>query len=141
MKISIKEQYLGDFVTSNGNSKETICDRKTRGNAILAEIRAILKDIPLGNQRTQTGLVLRQAWFINACFVNSEVWSGYTDSDLKGLEVIDHDILRAITGTQAKVPIEMLYLETAQVPVKSAIIVRRLLYLQTILQRHESELT
>ena len=93
MKISIKEKYLGDFVTSNGNSKETICDRKIRGNAILAEIRAILKDIPLGNQRTQTGLVLRQAWFINACFVNSEVWSGYTDSDLKDLEVIDHDIL------------------------------------------------
>ena len=42
---------------------------------------------------------------------------------------------------QAKVPTEMLYLETSQVPIKSVIIVRRLLYLQTILQRHESELT
>ena len=80
-------------MTSSGNSKETICDRKIRGNAIKAEIRAILKDIPLGNQRTQIGLILRQAWFINGCFVNSEVWSGYTDSDLKDLEVIDHDIL------------------------------------------------
>ena len=76
-----------------GTSKETICDRKTRGNAILEEMGAILKDNPLGNQRTQTSLVLRQAWFINACFVNSEVWNGYTDSDLKDLEVIDHDIL------------------------------------------------
>ena len=35
----------------------------------------------------------------------------------------------------------MLYLETAQVPVKSVIIVRRLLYLQTILHRHKDELT
>jgi hypothetical protein len=68
------------------------------------------------------------------------VWSGYTDSDLKDLEVIDHDILRAITGAQAKSPTEMLYLETAQVPVKSVIIVRRLLYLQTILHRHKSEI-
>ena len=92
-------------------------------------------------QRTQIGLVLRQAWFINGCFVNSKVWSGYTDSDLKDLEVNDHDILRAITGAQAKVPTEMLYLETAEVPVKSVIIVRRLLYLQTILQGHKSELT
>ena len=68
------------------------------------------------------------------------MWNGYTDSDLKDLEVIDHDILRAITGAQAKAPTEMLYLETAQVPVKSVIIVRRLLYLQTILHRHKDEL-
>ena len=38
MKSSTKEKYLGDYVTANGNSKETISDRKTRGNAILAEI-------------------------------------------------------------------------------------------------------
>ena len=35
----------------------------------------------------------------------------------------------------------MLYLEIAQVPVKSVIIVRRLLYLQKKLHRHESEIT
>ena len=35
----------------------------------------------------------------------------------------------------------MLYLETTQVPVKSVIIVRRLLYLQTILHRHKNEPT
>ena len=73
------------------------------------------------------------------CFVNSVVWRGYTVSDIKDLEVIDHDILRAITGAQAKSPTEMLYLETALVPVKSVIIVRRLPYLQTILHRHNNE--
>ena len=86
MKNSDKEKYLGDFVTSNGNSKETIHSRKIRGNAILTEIRAILKDIPLGNQRNQTGLLLRQAWFLNSCLMNSEVWSGYIDSDLRILK-------------------------------------------------------
>ena len=50
MKSSLKEKYLGDFVTSSGNSKETICDRKIRGNAILAEVQAILKEVPLGNK-------------------------------------------------------------------------------------------
>ena len=44
---------MGDFVTTSENSRETIRDRKTRGNAILTEIRAIFKYIPLGNQRNQ----------------------------------------------------------------------------------------
>ena len=49
MKSSQKEKYLGDFITQKGNSKETICERKTREDAILAEMGAILRDIPLGN--------------------------------------------------------------------------------------------
>ena len=127
-------------MTQKGNAKDTISDRKTRANASLSEIRAILKDVPLGNQRNQIGILLRQALFINGCLVNSEVWCGYSDNDLKDLEVIDHQILRAITGAQAKVPTEMLYLETGQVTIKSVISARRLLYLHNILQRHESEL-
>ena len=80
-------------------------------------MRAILRDIPLGSKRTEIGLVLRQAWFLIGCFLNSEVWSGYSDRDLKDLKVIGHNILRLITGAQAKVPSEMLYLETAQLPI------------------------
>ena len=103
-------------------------------------MRAIIRDIPLGRRRTEIGLVLRQAWFLNGCFFNSEVWSGYSDRDLKDLKVIDHNILRLITGAQAKVPSEMLYLETAQLPIINVITVRRLLYLHTILTRHDTEL-
>ena len=73
LKSSEKEKYLGDYVTKYGNSKETIKDRKSRGNAILSEMRAILRDIPLGFRRTKIGIVLRKAWFINSCFCNSEV--------------------------------------------------------------------
>ena len=103
-------------------------------------MRAILQDIPLGNRRTQTGLILRQAWFINGCFFNSEIWTGVSDIDLKYLTIIDHKILRLITGAQAKVPIEMLFLETSQLPVKNIIASRRILYLHNILSRHEDEL-
>ena len=103
-------------------------------------MRAIIRDIPLGRRRTEIGLVLRQAWFLIGCFLNSEVWSGYSDRDLKDLKVIDHNILRLITGAQAKVPSQMLYLETAQLPIINVITVRRLLYLHTILTRHDTEL-
>ena len=71
----------------------------------------MLRGIPLGNRRTRIGLVLRQAWFIGGCFVNSEVWTGYAESNFDDLIVIDHRMLRLITGSQAKVPVEMLYQE------------------------------
>ena len=56
------------------------------------------------------------------------------------LEVIDNQILRLITGAQQKVPLEMLFLETGELPLKYVIIVRRLMYYQEILKRHEKEL-
>ena len=140
MKSSQKEKYLGDFITDKGNSKETIIERKTRGDAILSEMGAILRDIPLGNKRIQTGLILRQAWFINSCFFNSEVWCGFNDKDLSDLEVIDHKILKLATGGQAKIPTEMLYLECAQIPIKNVLSVRRLSYLHNILRREDNEL-
>ena len=91
---------------------------------------AILRDIPLGRRRTQIGLVLRQSWFVNGCFFNSEVWCGFSANNLNYLKVLDPKILRLITGAQAKVPNEMLYLETAQLPVENIIYVRRLLFLK-----------
>jgi hypothetical protein len=140
MKESDKEKYLGDYLTTKANSKDTIAARKTKGYAILSEMSAILKDVPLGNRRTQIGIDLRKAWFINGCLFNSEVWSAINDNDLKDLKVIDHKILRLITGAQAKVPLEMLYLETAQLPLSHVISVRRILYWQNILKRAKEEL-
>ena len=113
IKESEKEKYLGDYLTSKANSKDTIIARKAQGYGILGEITALLKDVPLGNRRTQIGLELRKAWFHNKCLFNSEVWSSVTDTDIKDLSIIDRKILRFITGSQAKVPVEMLHLETS----------------------------
>ena len=48
--------------------------------------------------------------------------------------------MRLIVGAQSKVPIEMLYIETAEMLLKYVLIVSRLLYLQTLLKRHESDM-
>ena len=61
----------------------------------------------------------------------------YSPQDLHDLEVIDNQILRIITGAQQKTPTEMLFLETAELPIKYVITVSRLLYLHTILRRHK----
>ena len=113
MKETEKEKYLGDYLTSKANSKDSLTDRKTKGYSILGEISAVVKYVPLGNRRTQIGLELRRAWFQNMCRFNSEGWNGISDTDLKNLSVIDHKIMRVITGAHSKVPIAMLYIETS----------------------------
>ena len=90
---------------------------------------------------TEAEIALRNLWFLNGCMFNSEVWIGYSQQDIHALEVIDHQILRLITGAQAKSPVEMLYLETEELPIKSVMSVRRLMYLHTILKRSTKELT
>ena len=137
---SQKEKYLGDFLTKNANPKDTIINRKQRGHGILAKMRAILSEVPLGSQRLEIGLTLRQAWFINGTLFNSEVWCAFSESDLKVLEVLDRNILRLILGAHAKTPKEILYLETSALEIRHIIAIRRLSYLQTILKRHDEEI-
>ena len=141
MKTSEKEKYLGDFLTKDANSKQTIKERKSRGFAVLSQMDAILSDIPLGKYRMEMGLELRHAWFLNGVLFNSETWMGYSDNDLSDLELIDHKILRLIIGSHSKVNTEMLYLETGEITIPNVISVRRLLYFQTLLKRHDKEVT
>ena len=72
MKSSVKEKYLGDFLTNKANSKATIEDRDARGNVIMFQMFAMLQDIPLGNRRIEARIVLRHAWFLNGCLFNSD---------------------------------------------------------------------
>ena len=87
------------------------------------------------------GLALRQAWFMNGCLFNCEVWSGFSDSDLECLEIIYHRILRLITGAQPKVAVEMLSMETACLPAKDVISDRIFSYLLKVSSRHPHEIT
>ena len=57
------------------------------------------------------------------------------------LEVIDHMILKTVLGAQAKVTVETLYQETSAMSKRHVISVIRMLYLKTILDREEHEVT
>ena len=93
---------------------------------------AILEEISLGSLRYEIGFTLRESWFVNGTIVNSEIWCAYSENDIQMLQVLDRKILRLILGAQAKVPFEMLYLETGALEIKHVIAVRRLVYLQNI---------
>ena len=88
IKNSEKEKYFGDFVTKEANSNATLVARKSRAYAILAEIRAILTEIPLGSRQMEIGLALRDAWFLNGILFNSEVWGSYAEGTLLPILVL-----------------------------------------------------
>ena len=87
MKNPAKEKYPGDFVTKEASSNATLVAHKSRDYAILAEIRAILTDIPLGSKRMEIGLALRDAWFLNGILFHSEVWGSYADKHVEELMI------------------------------------------------------
>lgn len=58
MKNSNAEKYLGDMISSKGTLDETIKDRKLKGYSYIAEIRALMSDMPFGHRRMEVGLML-----------------------------------------------------------------------------------
>ena len=69
MKNHEKHKYLGDIIHSNGKQHATIVERLSGGYGIVANIRALMDNIPLGYRQTQTGIELRQAWLITSIFI------------------------------------------------------------------------
>ena len=84
------------------NRSRKIGHRSKRTLKACIMLRAILEDIPLGNRRLETGLLLRDAWFINGTMYNIEVWGSFTKTDLKCLEILDRQIFKLIFGAQYK---------------------------------------
>ena len=141
MKSSKKEKYLGDYIEQSGNMKATLDDRVSKGHGIIAEIKAILNEIPLGRYKLEIGLKLRQAMLINGMLYNSEAWHSITNQDIKVLERIDETLLRFLLSSHSKTPLEFLYLESGAIPIRYITSSRRLNFLQTILKREDDELT
>ena len=134
-------KYLGDYIHENGKPNSTISHRVKRGYAIVAQIFALLSDLPVGNLRVEISLELRQAWLINGILFNSEVWHSLSTGQIEQLVTIDKYLLRGLVGSHAKAPLEHLYLETAALPISYVLSARRMIYLQTILRRSDEEIT
>ena len=141
MKDSMKEKYLGDILDNSGTIRKTIEERKNKGFAIVAEILAILSEIPLGKYKMEIGLKLRQAMLINGMLFNSEAWHDVKEAELKSLESVDEHLLRSLVKAHSKTPLEFLYLETGAAPIRFLISSRRMIYLQTIVKRSDNEVT
>ena len=135
-----EEKYLGDIFSKDGTNKKNIEARKCKGFGIISDILSILNDIPLGRNRIDAGLKMRNAMFLNGILTNCEVWYGLQKAEVEQLEEVDEFLLRKILGAHSKTAKEMLYLETGTTPLRFLIQSRRLSYLHHILTRDENEL-
>ena len=102
MDNSDKEKYLGDVVDKSGKIRATIEDRKSKVHALMAEINAILEEIPLGQHTKEIGLHLRQAMLLNGMLYNSEVWHSMTEQEIRLLETVDEHLLRSMVKGHSK---------------------------------------
>ena len=141
MKESDRVKYLGDILDKSGKVRNTINDRRNKGFGMVAEILAIISEIPLGQHRIEIGLKLRQAMLINGMLFNSEAWHDLLEKEIRLLEEVDEHLLRSLIKGHAKTPLEFLYLECGAMPIRFIISCRRMVYLHTILRRSDEELT
>ena len=140
MKCSKQESYLGDIIHESGKVRHNIEKRKSKGYGIIANILAIVNEIPLAHWKVEAGLKLRQAMLINGVLFNSEAWQGIYLKDIMLLEKVDEALLRGLLSAHPKIPLEALYLETRCLPIRFILASRRIMYLHTILHRDKTEM-
>ena len=124
-----QEKYLGDVVDKSGKVRANIEERKAKGYGMLANIMAIITEVPLGHWKVDAGLQLRQAMLINGILFNSEAWHNVSQDDLKILEKVDEALLRGILNAHSKIPLEALFLESSSIPIRFIVSSRRMMYL------------
>ena len=78
---------------------------------------------------------------LNGTLFNSEAWHDISEAEIKILESVDEHLIRSLVGGHSKTPLEFLYLEAGAIPLRFILSSRRMIYLQTILKRHDNELT
>ena len=81
-------RYLGDIVSASGSMRPCIEDRRNQGWAKLAEISAILSELP-DIRRVDIGLKLRETKLHNGILYNSEAWSNILEKDVERIEQVD----------------------------------------------------
>ena len=125
---------------SNRSNKPNLAKRLSSGWGRVSFILGLVSEAPLGRWKIAAGLILRKGLLINSMLFNSEAWHNIDQSQVTAFEKNDEALLRGLVSGHAKMPVPALYLENGQVPIRFLLACRRLLYLQTILQRDPDEL-
>ena len=108
---------------------------------LVSDILLILEQIYDSERRVKVGLELRQSWFVNSMLLNAEAWHNLLKKDVNTFTSMDKYLVRKILNSHSKAPIELLFLETATIPIEYILASPRLNYLHTIVTRNSCELT
>ena len=140
IEVADKDTYLGDIITNDGKNTKNVQARKAKGMGVVNQISTILEEICFGPYQLEVALNMRNSMLLNGILTNSEAWYGLTSQDLTNLEQVEEMFLRKILEAPFSTPKCMLYLETGTKPIRFTIKMRRLMFLQYILQEDPNSL-
>lgn len=134
------EKYLGIILNSNGSCEAEIEARVAKGLMAGKKIQQILEDTIFVPYETEVFLLLRTALFVSTVINNIESLYNIKEKNVEALEKCDERILRQHFETHSKAPREMIYLETATIPIRFLIMKKRIIYLNYLLNQEANSL-
>ena len=106
-----------------------------------ATCQAMSVELSLGYHMYAIAKLLHRSIFINGTMINMETWPNFREERLIAFERIEQTFFRKILCAHSKTPIEAIYLELGVIPFRFHLMAKRIMYLQEIMNRDDSELT
>ena len=128
--------------TSNliqGNINDTILERSTRAIGLRTQIKSLISSISLGSFFFEISLIFRESMYLNSILVNCDSWYSISKKNMEILESADIAYFQVVFNSHSKTARESYYLETGKLKLKHMIAMRRLMFLQNILKRENSQ--
>ena len=140
MNTSSKEKYLGSILTNDGKILENISDRHNKGIGTVNQIICILKDINFGQYYFEMTTLFRSSMLLNGMLHSIEALHGLKQVHIDKLEACDKFLLRKAFNAVSTTATEAFYIELGILPLRFAVVARRLMFFWTILNKPDSEL-
>ena len=132
-------KYLGDQVADKWEPLYAKRLEKAQGYSTMCQ--AMCSEISLGYQMYSIAKLLRMSIFLNGSLTNMETWPNCSVTRIESFERIEQSFIRKLLQAHSKTPIECFYLELGILPFRFHLMMRRIMYLNTILLRDENEIT
>ena len=132
--------YLGEILTPSASNKLNISAKISKCIGKQNDILYILKNTYYGDHYFDIAKLLRNSMFVSVLIGNCEVWPRTNLSDIKRLESSDNCLMSKIMESSRKSSYVLMLLEGGLWPIHVIMKSRRILYLQSILQKEESAL-
>ena len=140
IEISDEEQYLGDFIASDGTNDKNIETRRLKGYITVDRIVNIMDDVPFGSHHFEVSILLRNSLLLGSMLFNSEAWYGIVKKHIDKLENVETSLFKKVLETPVSTPTVGLYLELGCTPIRFLIKQRRLFFLHYILSQDTNSL-
>ena len=132
-------KYLGDHCSDGFDLLYKKRQEKSVGYSISCQ--AMCNEMSLGYEMFSIAKLLLQSIFLNGTLLNMETWPNFNNNRVVQFEKREQGFLRRVLSAHSKTPIESLYLELGIAPFRFQLMMRRIMYYHTVMNRADDELT